>query len=77
MHINFRVSRNDTCTILFDTVEVEDEGTWRCHIWYENKDGDTLDLEAERILNVTNFSSENPTLDELIVDENTTETNLM
>ena len=77
MHINFRVSRNDTCTILFDTVEVEDEGTWVCQIRYEDKDGETINLEEERILNVTNFSSENPTLDELIVDENTTETNLM
>jgi len=69
---------NDTlCTILFDTVEEEDEGTWGCQIRYENKDGETIDMEAERILNVANFSDENPTLEDFIVDENTTETNFI
>ena len=80
MRIYFSIEKmeNDTlCTILFDTVEVEDEGTWGCQIRYENKDGETIDLEAERILNVANFSDENPTLEGFIVDENTTETNFM
>jgi len=66
--ISIEKIENDTlslCKILFDTVEEEDEGTWGCRIGYENKDGETIYLEAERILNVantteaTNYTSKN------------------
>jgi len=76
--ISIEKIKNDTlCTLLFETVEEEDEGTWGCQIRYENKDGESIEAEAKRILNVANFSAENPILDEVIVDENTTETNFI
>lgn len=74
--ISIKENDND-CIIRIESVEGEDEGPWECQIRYQNKDGESVEREQEWVLNVSNFSAENPTLEELIVDENTTETNFV
>jgi len=68
---------NTNCIILIDRVEEEDEGTWGCQLKYQNEEGESVEWEYKWDLHVANFSDENPTLEELIVDENTTETNFI
>ena len=78
LRIYFSIKENDNdCIIRIESVEGEDEGPWECQIRYQNKDGESVEREQEWVLNVSNFSAENPTLEELIVDENTTETNFV
>ena len=78
MFIYFSIKENNTnCIIRIDRVEEEDEGTWGCQLKYQNEEGESVEWEYKWDLHVANFSDENPTLEELIVDENTTETNFM
>ena len=73
MRIYFSIKENSTdCIIRIERVEEEDEGTWGCQIRYQNKEGETVEWEHEWVLNMANISAENPTLEDLTV-ENTTE----
>jgi len=72
------IKENNThCIIHIDRVEEKDEGIWGCELKYQNKEGESVEWNAKWDLHVANFSDENPTLEELVVDENTTETNFI
>ena len=76
--IYFSIEENNTtCTIRIDGVEEEDQETWVCQLKYQNKDGESVEWVQKWDLHVANFSDENPTLEDHVVDENTTETNFM
>ena len=62
--------------IHIDRVEEKDEGIWGCELKYQNKEGESVQWNGKWDLHVANFSDE-PTLQEIVVDENTTETNFM
>jgi len=68
---------NNTCIIVIGRVEEKDKGIWGCELKYQNKEGESVQWNGKWDLHVANFSDENPTLEELVVDENTTETNFM
>jgi len=69
--------KNTTCAIGIERVQEEDEGIWGCELKYQNKEGESVEWNVNLDLHVANFSDENPTLEELVVDENTTETNFI
>ena len=71
------VEYNNTCIISIEPFEEKDEGIWGCELKYQNKEGESVEWNGKWNLHVANFSDENPTLEELVVDENTTETNFM
>ena len=78
MFIYFSIKENITiCIIDIERVQEEDEGIWGCELKYQNKEGESVEWNVNLDLHVANFSDENPTLEELVVDENTTETNFM
>jgi len=68
---------NATCIIRIDRVEEEDQETWGCQLKYQNKEGESVEHEQKWDIHVANFSDETPTLEGLVVDENTTETNFI
>ena len=71
------VEYNNTCIISIEPFEEKDEGIWGCELKYQNKEGESVEYNANWNLHMANFSDETPTLEELVVDENTTETNFM